>query len=121
MDSDAKALALASVIVLSITAAQAQTRVIDGDTIHVDGERVRIFGLDCPEKRDPGGPLAKRTLILMLEGKTIMLKRRELDRYGRTVAKVFADGRDVTCSMIRAGVCREFMRYSRGEYEGCAP
>ena len=97
--------------------------IVDGDTVRLDcgvgNERVRIYGLDCPERRDPGGPLATRTLRTMLDGKRIEIKRRGRDRYGRTVAKVFADGRDVTCGMIRARVCGEFTRYSKGEYEGC--
>lgn len=111
--------ALVLLVLIVGNAVAQQVRVVDGDTIVVDGERVRIYGLDCPERRDPGGPLATRTLAKMLDGAAIDLKRRGQDRYGRTVAKVFADGRDVTCQMIRAGVCREYVRYSRGEYEGC--
>lgn len=113
------ALWLAVFGMIAMAGAQQRLRVVDGDTIVLDGERIRIFGLDCPEMRDRGGPAAKQAMAALLAGKTVTLKRRELDRYGRTVAKVFADGRDVTCTMIRARVCREFMRYSRGEYEDC--
>lgn len=100
--------------------ARAEMRVIDGDSLVIDGERIRIFGLDCPELREPGGPLAKRTMQMLLADKTLTLKRRGRDKYGRTVAKVFADDRDVTCQMIRARVCREFMKYSSGEYQECS-
>lgn len=112
-------------LVFLCSPAFAETRVIDGDTLMIDGERIRIYGLDCPEILHPlrgydPGVRAKYALAVLLEGKTITLKRRGTDRYGRTVAKVFADGRDVTCSMIRAKVCREYVRYSKGEYEQCS-
>ena len=99
--------------------AHAQTRVVDGDTIHVDGERIRIFGLDCPEKRDPGGREATRAMQRLVEGATLAFQRIEKDRYQRTVAKVFANGRDVTREMIRLGVCSEYCRYSKNAYGTC--
>lgn len=116
----AKATIIALMAWLACAPAQAQSlRVVDGDTIVLDGERVRIFGLDCPELRNRGGVEARTALERLLRGATVHLKRRGRDRYGRTVAKVFLDGRDVTCTMIRTGLCREFTRYSRGEYEEC--
>lgn len=114
-----KALALA--LLLLASPAAAQVRVVDGDTIRVGAERVRIFGLDCAELGDAGGREAKRALERMIAGRSVRLERIERDRYGRTVAKVFAGGLDVTCSMIRAGACREYERYSRGTYARCRP
>jgi len=105
--------------ILAASESRGEVRVVDGDTVVLDGERVRIFGLDCPERRDPGGPAATAKLGEILAGKEIWIKRRGQDRYKRTVAKLFVDGRDVACLMIMAGVCREYMRYSRGEYEAC--
>ncbi len=48
-----------------VTAAPSKVRVIDGDTIVVDGERLRLFGIDAPEKGLPHGrdcPLGNRKL-----------------------------------------------------------
>lgn len=111
--------AIIGAIMFASSPARGEVRVVDGDTVVLDGERVRIFGLDCPERRDPGGPAATAKLGEILAGKAIWIKRRGQDRYKRTVAKLFVDGRDVACLMIMAGVCREYMSYSRGEYEGC--
>jgi len=108
-------------LLLLASPAVAQVRVVDGDTIRVGAERVRIFGLDCAEMRDPGGREAKRALERMIAGRGVTLERIERDRYGRTVAKVFAGGQDVACGMIRAGACREYQRYSRGTYSRCRP
>lgn len=97
-------------------------RIVDGDTIRCGAERVRVYGLDCAEMRDPGGPAAKRALAILLGGRRVEIERIERDRYGRTVAKVFADGRDVICLMIRGGACRWYERYDkRREYAGCRP
>jgi len=112
--------ALAVALLLLASPAVAQVRVVDGDTIRVGAARVRIFGLDCPEMRDPGGREAKRMLERLLAGKTLSLQRIERDRYGRTVARVFASGQDVTCAMIRAGACREYVRYSGSVYAQCS-
>lgn len=93
--------------------------VTDGDTISCGRERIRLFGLDCAELRRPGGAEAKRALQAMLGAKRVTFRRRGRDRYGRTVGTVYADGADVACAMIRTGACREYRRYSGGEYEEC--
>ena len=112
------------IALLLASPASAQTRVIDGDTIHHEGERIRIWGLDCPELRQPGGPEAKKALQNLLRGATVQLKRRGRDKYGRTVAIVFSGHprgfqRDVARRMIASGNCVEFCRYSQGKYGTC--
>ena len=93
----------------------------DGDKIRCDHERIRIFGLDCPELSHPGGLDAKRALEheLRVRGRTVTFVRRGLDRSGRTIAVVLADERDVTRRMILLGYCWEHCGYSKGEYGTC--
>ena len=97
----------------------ASVSVWDGDSIRCDGERIRIAALNCPELRDPGGPEAKHALIALLAGKRVTIERRGRDRYGRTVAKLYADNADVAMKMIASGVCKEYCKYSRNEYGTC--
>ena len=97
----------------------ASVSVWDGDSLRCGAERIRIHALDCAELREPGGPEAKRALIALLAGRTITIERRGRDRYGRTVAKLYADNADVAMKMIASGVCKEYCKYSRGEYGSC--
>jgi micrococcal nuclease len=95
--------------------------VSDGDKIRCGKERIRIFGLDCPELSHSGGRKAKHVLDHELRGRgrTVTFARRGLDRYGRTIAVVYADGRDVTQRMIALGTCWEHCDYSNGGYGTC--
>jgi endonuclease YncB( thermonuclease family) len=94
-------------------AAHAQTRVIDGDTIVYHGQRVRIAYLNCPELFQPNGHAAKYALRNRLAGRHIQIKPvNQPKSYGRTVAKVFASGRDVARGMIYSGICAEACRFS---------
>ena len=83
---------------------------VDGDTIHVDDERIRIVGLDAPEtyqarceSERQRGHRATAHLRRLLAGGTITIRGQGRDRYGRTLARVYVDGRDVAGLMIRAG------------------
>lgn len=92
-------------------------RVIDGDTIVIGAEHIRIENLDAPEM--PGRAKCPHEAELALKAKAEMqrlvdsgpvtLKRmtkRPKDRYGRTLADVLVGGRDVAPGMIAAGVAR---------------
>lgn len=97
--------------------------VVDGDTLKLrcDGNdiSVRIHALDCAELPTKQGYQAKHAMEELLKGKKIEIKRRGKS-WNRTVAKVFADGRDVACQLIRSGVCKRYAEYDRGgEYEEC--
>lgn len=83
--------------------------VIDGDTIRCGSERVRLSGIDAPETSAcrPGrrcvegnGLAARAALGKLIEGRELRLVRLGRDRYGRTIAAVYADGRNVACAML---------------------
>ena len=77
--------------------------VIDGDTIDHDGLRIRLTGMDAPEMKQSGGPEARQALISLLADAHVSIVPKETDVYGRTVARVFADGADISAEMVARG------------------
>lgn len=86
-----------------------QARVVavrDGDTIELDdGRIVRYIGINTPERGRPGADSATDLNRRLVEGRTVRLAYGYdlLDRYGRTLAIVYADGRMVNREIVRAG------------------
>jgi micrococcal nuclease len=75
--------------------------VLDGDTLevlhHQHPERIRLSGIDCPEKGQAYGKRAKQATSELVFGKDVTLQTHGLDKYGRTLADVFlSDGSNVT-------------------------
>lgn len=93
---------------------------VDGDTLRQGDLRVRLFGIDAPERSDPLGPAATRALRALIAGQTLTCDNMGTDRYGRTVARCdLPDGRDVACELVAMGMARDWPRYSNGVYAGC--
>jgi len=100
-------------------AAPAETgvRVFDGDTFNFNGERVRIANIDTPELFSPKCPAEKRLARiaklrlqqLLGDGANITLERQpKPDRYGRTVAAVLVNGKDIGQTLITEGLAAEW-------------
>lgn len=90
------------------------TRLVDGDTLEVDGVRVRLIGIDTPESKRPGSPVecfaleaSARTAALLPVGTGVrlVLDVERTDRYGRTLAYVYrqSDGLFVNAALVRDG------------------
>lgn len=83
----------------------------DGDSLNCNGERIRLLGIDAPEFHCPrnrncvaGDPhAAKAHLVALIKGRRLTITRIGKDRYNRTLAVVYAGGRNVSCQMVRAG------------------
>lgn len=109
-----RSLALALLLGLAAPAGAQSLRAIDGDTVAVRGQPVRIIGMDAPELhgRCPAEiRLARqaqaRLAELLAGGATV--RRRGRDRYGRALAVVEdAEGRDVAQVMIAEGLARPY-------------
>lgn len=96
--------------------------VSDGDTIRVmlDGkeEKVRLFGVDCPEKDMPFGSAAKQFTSGLVFGKPVRVQKLESDRYGRVVAEVFykeaeaAPERSLNAALAEAGLAWAYRSFS---------
>ncbi|MBN9089158.1 MAG: thermonuclease family protein [Reyranella sp.] len=102
--------------------ALAQT-VTDGDTIKLDGKTYRLLGIDALETHQArgdgwrGGEVATAYLRGLMRGRAITCTPKVKDRYGRTVAVCYSDGRDLGADMVSAGMAYAFVRYSRDYVE----
>jgi len=105
------------------TAAQApaSAKVADGDTVTIRGERIRIANIDTPEIHHAQcdaerrlALVAKRRLQSLLDSGRIVITRgdpkdgRQRDRYGRTLATISVDGRDVGDILVEEGLARQW-------------
>ena len=96
--------------------------VIDGDTIEIHGQRIRLFGIDAPESnqlcvRPTGerwrcGQQASFALADRIGRTTVICQPRDLDRYGRVVAVCFEGNEDLNRWMVASGWAVAFRRYS---------
>jgi len=96
--------------------------VTDGDTFSLRGveRRIRVWGLDAPERNERGGSAATSTLRRLINGQSLTCRVRDIDRYGRIVGQCFLpDGRDIAAQMIAAGVAQEYCYFSGGYYGTC--
>lgn len=97
--------------------------VVDGDTLVLGSEMLRLFGIDAPEAGQTCadgagryydcGAAAARQLEEMVAGGRIDCTGDERDRYGRLIAVCRREGRDLNREMVAAGWARAFVRYSR--------
>lgn len=92
--------------------------IFDGDTFRVtDGSRrvkVRLCGVDAPEKRQRLGLAARDKLRSLLADGQVRLVETDRDRYGRTVAEVFTpSGQFINAELVRVGMAWYYPRYSR--------
>ena len=93
--------------VTTLQAATLSGRVVgvaDGDTITIlDSSntqyKIRLAGIDAPEKKQPFGNVSKKSLSDMVYGKQISVDYNKQDRYGRTVGKVIVDGVDANLEL----------------------
>lgn len=98
------------------------TRIVDGDTLWISGQdvRIRIWGLDAPEANEPGGSTATTALTRLVSGRDLTCRQRDIDRYGRIVGQCFLpDGRDITAVMIENGTATEYCFFSGNHYGTC--
>ena len=89
----------------------------DGDTLTVVDaanvqHKVRLQGIDAPEIGQPFGTRSRDALGKLTMRKTVTLHGRGQDRYGRTLATVEVDGRDVNRQQVADGLAWHYVRYS---------
>ncbi len=110
------------------------TSVIDGDSLRVDGEEIRLFGIDAPEfsqscNTADGAPwtcgrAARAHLRSLVHSKTVTCTSHAVDRYDRALSRCRAGETDLNAEMIRAGLAVATVEgtalYGRAEAEAKA-
>ena len=113
------ALSIITGLVLAITVSSQTakvTHVSDGDSfIIATHERVRMIGINAPERGDKFGPESRDHLARLIRGKSVTLESDPLtddrDRHGRLLRFVSLDGTDINRRMIADGYAYAFLRY----------
>lgn len=90
----------------------------DGDTITVldtsrTEHKVRLNGIDAPERVQNFGQTSKRNLSNLVFGKMVSVEWTKRDRYGRIVGTLLLDGRDINLEQLRAGLAWYYRDYER--------
>lgn len=91
--------------------------IADGDTftlltVQKQQIKIRLYGIDCPEKTQDFGKVAKQKLAELIFGKQIRTVKKDIDRYGRTVAIAYDEqGRCINEEMLAAGLAWHYSKY----------
>jgi micrococcal nuclease len=90
----------------------------DGDSLIIKKDskniRVRLQGIDAPEKGQPFAEKAKYAAINMAKNRNVRVVVKERDKYGRTVAKVILpDGRNMSYNMVEKGLAWRHIHYGK--------
>ena len=99
-----------------------ELRVVDGDTIHLNGEKIRFTGIDTPELKqtcikegfiEPCGVTAKEILIVKIADNKVECISEGKDRYKRTLAECFVNDESLSSYLVRSGYAFAYRRYSK--------
>ena len=94
--------------------------IADGDTFTVlDASnkiyKVRLLGIDAPEKRQPFGNVAKNRLSQLIFKKSATVEFKKKDRYGRILGKVFCNGVEINVRLIQEGLAWHYKQFARDQ------
>ena len=91
-------------------------RVIDGDTIVADGRKIRLWGINAPEKNEGYYQAAKLFLESLLKDGEVSCKLIDIDKYQREVMHCFSQGDDLGSLLVQVGLAEDYKKYSEGYY-----
>lgn len=92
--------------------------IADGDTVTLlDGSnsqhKIRLAGIDAPEKKQAFGTRSKESLSDIVFGKTVTVETGKIDRYGRTIGKILVNDTDANLEQIKRGMAWHYRTYQR--------
>lgn len=92
-------------------------RIVDGDTFEVLDSvnrvsKIRMNGIDAPEKKQAYGSKSRETLASLCFGKRIRVRVYSKDRNGRLIADTYLDNRSLSLVMVSEGMAWHFKKYS---------
>ena len=114
-------LSLLLAIATPVPRAEIRGRVVaiaDGDTITMlDGghrqAKVRLSGIDAPEKSQAFGTRSRQRLAELVAGREVLVEWDKKDRYGRILGRVLVDGEDINLQMVREGMAWHYTAFSK--------
>ena len=98
-----------------------ELRVVDGDTIHLNGIKIRFTGIDTPEikqtcinngVKDPCGVTAKVILIEKIGDNKVECISEGKDQYKRTLAECFVNNESLSSYLVKSGYAFAYRKYS---------
>ena len=111
------------IFILIINQVKSQTiKIVDGDTIHLNGEKIRFTGIDTPELKqtclnegvkDLCGATAKQILIDKIGNDNVECISDGKDQYKRTLAECFVNNESLSSYLVRSGYAFAYRRYSK--------
>ena len=113
----------ALIFIITINHVKSQTiKIVDGDTIHLNGEKIRFTGIDTPELKqtcfkggikDLCGVKAKQILIDKIGNNNVECISEGKDQYKRTLAECFVNNESLSSYLVRSGYAFAYRRYSK--------
>lgn len=93
-------------------------KVSDGDTVTLldstnTQHKIRLDGIDCPEKGQPFGTKATDFVKKLTTGKIIVVEWEKKDRYGRILGYVYADGVNVNKELLKNGLAWHYKHFNK--------
>jgi len=97
-------------------------KIVDGDTIHLNGEKIRFTGIDAPELKQTCikegvkfscGAKVKKILIEKIGINKVECISEGKDRYKRTLAECFVNGESLSSYLVRSGYAFAYRKYSK--------
>jgi len=99
-----------------------ELKVVDGDTIHLNGEKIRFSGIDTPELKqtclkegiqNPCGVTAKQILIGKIGNNNVKCISEGKDQYKRILAECFVNNESLSSYLVRSGYAFAYRKYSK--------
>ena len=91
--------------------------IADGDTVTIINNsqqtKIRLAEIDTPEKNQPYGKKAKQALSDFIFNREVEVEVVTIDRYGRTVGKIFLDNQNINREMVKAGHAWVYVKYAK--------
>lgn len=92
--------------------------IADGDTVTVldasnNQFKIRLMGIDAPEKKQAFGSKSKEALSFLIFDKQVTVEYHKKDKYGRTVGKVTVEGVDTNLEQVKAGLAWHYKKYQQ--------
>jgi len=98
-------------------------RVVDGDSLYLKGleTQIRLWGVDAPERDEPGYEAARNSLRRLALGRELRCETKDIDKYDRIVARCFdaVSGLELNREQIRRKVAKEYCYFTQNYYGYC--